>query len=40
MDDKEFETAVSSLRDIPFREDFEAALYELYKASSTKQRTD
>jgi hypothetical protein len=38
MTDLEFEQAVLALRQIPFREDFEEALYQLYRTCSAPQR--
>jgi hypothetical protein len=38
MMDEEFHTAIASLRALPFREDFEAGLYDLYKIVNSSQR--
>src|SRR5271157_3378465 len=38
MTDAEFQEALSSLRQLPFREDFEAALFDLYRTATPTQR--
>jgi hypothetical protein len=37
MTDSDFQHALLSLRDLPFREDFEAALYDLYRDATSAQ---
>jgi len=38
MTDEDFHNAIASLRAFPFREDFEAGIYDLYKNANSSQR--
>ena len=40
MIDTEFQKLALSLRDLPFREDFEVALYDLYRSANPVQRAE
>lgn len=40
MTDGQFHKALASLRDLPFREDYQAALFDLYTASNSAQRVE